>query len=100
MSSKGITEKPETRATLPDWTPSREAAPSILREDQPSVARILGLAGLFFLVFGSAVIVTVGLGKISRIPLGLGVTSLVMGVAFLLFHASRDADRQIRRAYG
>jgi ABC-type transport system involved in multi-copper enzyme maturation permease subunit len=90
----------EPRPPLPEFSAAREAAPSILREDEPNFARILGMAGLFFLIIGIAVMVTVSLGKVSRINPSLGAVSLIFGVACLLFHASRDTDISIRRTYG
>ena len=99
MSSKGITEKTEPGAPR-GWSPSRESAPSILREDQPTVARIFGLVGLMLITIGCAVLATVGLGYSSRIPPVLGGFLLFLGLTFLLLHAARDADMQIRRAYG
>jgi ABC-2 type transport system permease protein len=95
--SKGITEKPEFRAPLPEWKPAHETAPSVMRDDQDSVARMLGLTGLCFVVIGAGIIL---LARIARVNPAVGVVAVVLGGALLLFHASRDADRQIRRTYG
>jgi ABC-2 type transport system permease protein len=100
MSSKGITEKTQPESPPRGWSPSRESAPSILREEQPTVARIFGLVGLMLITIGCAVLATVGLGYSSRIPPVLGAFLLFLGLTFLLLHAARDADMQIRRAYG
>src|SRR5438445_9531859 len=95
--SKSITERPEPRAPSPDWKPAHETAPSVIREDQDHVARILGLTGLCFVVIGAAIIL---LARVAHVNPAVGVVACVLGGAFLLFHASRDADRQIRRTYG
>ena len=52
------------------------------------------------ITIGCAVLATVGLGYSSRIPPVLGGFLLFLGLTFLLLHAARDADMQIRRAYG
>src|SRR5437660_6446962 len=100
MASKAMTDKPEPRPTSPEWTPAHEAAPSVMRADEPSIARIFGLTGLFFIIIGTAVLVTTSLGRASRIGPTPGMILSITGVACLLFHASRDTDRQIRRTYG
>src|SRR5262249_34859803 len=100
MPSKSITEKTDTGVRSSDWTPEREMAPSVLREDQLSVARVLGLVGLMLTIIGSAVLVTIVVGFASRVPGSLGALFFVIGLAFMLFHAARDSDMQIRRAYG
>src|SRR6266403_1478939 len=49
--SKAITERPDDRPTPApgEWRPARESAPSVLREDEPRVARGVGILGLFFI---------------------------------------------------
>src|SRR5438105_4555168 len=80
MSSKGITEKTAPESPPRAWSPSRESAPSILREEQPTVARIFGLVGLMLITIGCAVLATVGLGYSSRIPPVLGAFLLSLGL--------------------
>jgi ABC-2 type transport system permease protein len=100
MTTKGITEKTEPGMSQASWLAGRETAPSILREDQPTVARVLGMVGLMLVTVGCAVLVTLAAGYASRVPLWLGGILFVIGLAFMLFHAARDPEMQIRRAYG
>jgi ABC-2 type transport system permease protein len=77
----------------------RERAPSILREDEPSFARIVGMAGLTVALFGvMAIAVTVSGGK-GPFGIGWGSFFLAWGIAGLLFHAAADKELQIRRSY-
>jgi len=77
-----------------------EQAPSETRTDAPAAARYLfGFGGLFLVTLGVASVVAAGYG---RGPLGAEVGYLVaaLGTTLLLFHAFRDGEVEIRRAYG
>jgi len=77
----------------------RERAPSLLREDEPSFPRIVGMAGLTVALFGvMAIAVTASGGKGPFGP-GWGSFFLAWGLAGLLFHAAADKELQIRRSY-
>jgi ABC-type transport system involved in multi-copper enzyme maturation permease subunit len=83
----------------------QELAPSALREDEPSVARVVGMVALCAAVVGIAVIAmnwwAASQSKAPRlIPEWVGWMAAIIGVGGLLFHAARDADVQIRRTYG
>lgn len=83
----------------------QELAPSAVREDEPSVARIIGMVGLCAVVVGVAVVVmnwwAASQQKVPRlIPEWAGYMAVIFGIGGLLFHAARDADVQIRRTYG
>src|SRR6266571_2848464 len=102
MSSKAIKERPDKEHA--DWAPAREVAPSIVREDEPTVARWVGGIGLTMVTFGLAIISfniiknTPQLGPFHFYS-GWGIFFSVVGLAGLLFHAARDRDIQIRRTY-
>jgi ABC-type transport system involved in multi-copper enzyme maturation permease subunit len=103
MSSKAITEKPETHAP-DDWHPPPERAPSLIREEEPTLARWVGMVGLFFLCIGAILLVIQSWGMTARfgpIPLGPAATILflVIGLSGMLYHAAADRDQQIRRTY-
>src|SRR5436305_87991 len=101
MSSKAITDKKPDRDAQPNrWQPAREVAPSLLREDEPRTARIVGLIGICSLVLGATALLFFAYGRVSRIGPGLGSLFAVVGMASLLFHAARDKDMQVRRLYG
>src|SRR6516225_8426746 len=78
----------------------QELAPSALREDEPSVARVVGMVALCAAVVGIAVIAmnwwAASQSKAPRlIPEWVGWMAAIIGVGGLLFHAARDADVQI-----
>jgi ABC-2 type transport system permease protein len=77
----------------------RERAPSILREDEPSFARIVGIAGLTVALFGVMAIAVTAAGKKGPFGFGWGSFFLASGIAGLLFHAAADKDLQVRRSY-
>jgi ABC-type transport system involved in multi-copper enzyme maturation permease subunit len=102
MSSKAITEKPE--AQVRDWQPPPERAPSLVRAEEPTLARWVGMVGLFFLCVGAILLVIQAWGMTARfgtIPLGPAATILffVIGLTGMLYHATADRDLQIRRTY-
>src|SRR4051794_9585030 len=83
----------------------QELAPSTLRAEEPGSSRLVGLAGLFAVVVGVAVVVMNWYALKSSLPPRListpwGYVFLILGVGGLLFHAARDPDVQIRRTYG
>jgi ABC-type transport system involved in multi-copper enzyme maturation permease subunit len=95
MSSKIVPEAPESY-----HSPfGQEVAPSALREDEPSFARLVGMTGLGLVFVGAAVMF---FNRFSPRWIGpaWGQAFVILGLAGLLFHAARDADVQIRRTYG
>jgi ABC-type transport system involved in multi-copper enzyme maturation permease subunit len=97
MSSKAIKEKPEP--TTGGWQPAPEAAPSVMREDEPRLFRLVGFIGLLFLTVGGMALVFYLAGWSTRIGPVMGGCFSVIGLACLLFHAARDTDLQFRRTY-
>ncbi len=92
MSSKTAIEK--------DWRPQRETAPSVMRADDPMLARWLGLVGLMLVTLGGVGLLATRWGMGSRISPLWGTLFLIIGLAMLLFHAAVDRDLQVRRTYG
>src|SRR5262245_59994782 len=86
-----------TTETLP-----RETAPSALTEDQASFARTIGLTGLMAVSLG--VLILILNAAQARLPFDLGnnvgFAGLVVGMAMMFFHATRDTDQLMRRLYG
>lgn len=101
MSSKSSTEQPDDRVTdrpLAGRT-AREAAPSVLREDEPTLARAMGMVGAGVLIFGvMAVGFHIATGT-ARLSLGWSIFCIALGLAGLLFHAAFDHDVNYRRLY-
>ncbi len=99
MPTETITERrddqelPGGRITVP------EMAPSIMREDEPRVARLAGMWGLMFLVLGVAALML----TMAKVPNVLGyfwgTLCAEVGIILMLFHAASDRDEQLRRGY-
>jgi ABC-2 type transport system permease protein len=96
--SKAITEKTEDKQPQ-DWRPGVEIAPSLLREDEPTIARTIGLVGASFVIFGAMALFVKAVGWGDRIGIGWASVCLALGVVGLLGHASYDRDIQVRRLY-
>jgi ABC-2 type transport system permease protein len=81
-------------------SPPPEAAPSQLAADEPAWARTLGLVGMMLAVLGLTVVTFNAIYGPRIIGPGTGYLCVAIGVIAMLFHAIRDSDLQIRRAYG
>jgi ABC-type transport system involved in multi-copper enzyme maturation permease subunit len=106
MSSKAITEKKEAPLPVPRWHVAREVAPSLIEAEQPLLPRLVGGIGLFLIVIGGVPLASrFGASRAffrvlsELLPVWLTVPFAVIGLGCLLYHALRDADFQIRRAY-
>jgi ABC-2 type transport system permease protein len=77
---------------------SPEIAPSILREDQPALARFLGLAGAALVTFGGAALI-ISRFRPTAVGAGWATFALTIGIASMLFHAAFDKEVQYRRLY-
>jgi ABC-2 type transport system permease protein len=86
---------------VPDnWEPPREQAPSVMRSDEPIVARVIGLLGLSATMLGGVAVLVTVFGRQSKlVSPEWGGLLLIFGVVGMLFHAVRDSDVQFRRAY-
>lgn len=87
--------------TLPEM-PGRppEIAPSQVAVDEPSAARAFGLIGMMIAVLGLTVVVFNAVYGPRIIGPEGGILFIAFGLLGMLFHALRDTDMQIRRAYG
>jgi ABC-type transport system involved in multi-copper enzyme maturation permease subunit len=97
--SKAITEQQEERHAR-EAAAAAVAGPSVLVEDQPTVARGFGLVGGVFAIIGG---VCLGMAVSGRgaVLLGPGWATLVLtvGLFALLYHAATDKDAQFRLIY-
>jgi ABC-2 type transport system permease protein len=100
MASKAISEKVEYDSPSSLWQPARETAPSVVRAQDPTVARWLGLIGLLLVTVGTVALVATALGRGNWVGPIWGSLCSVAGIALLLFHATVDAELQVRRTYG
>jgi ABC-type transport system involved in multi-copper enzyme maturation permease subunit len=76
-----------------------EVAPSDVAADEPTLARIVGLAGLGATTLGIAAVIANEYGP-RLVGTGGGYLIAIAGLLGLLYHALRDGDIEIRRVYG
>jgi ABC-type transport system involved in multi-copper enzyme maturation permease subunit len=98
MSTKSVTPNPQA-GHPDDWDGASSTAPSVLRRDDPSVARVLGSVGASAVIFGGAVLMMNLGGKATPVSSGWASLFLALGMCCLLIHATFDWDTQFRRLY-
>jgi ABC-type transport system involved in multi-copper enzyme maturation permease subunit len=123
MSSKAITEEREGQTGTPGSRP-REVAPSVIREEEPQLARSIGIISLVAVLFGADLMCWLvynvsllraawwGILRMRGLPVGptgpalswfgalFGTVFFFAGLGGLLLHATIERDQQLRRAYG
>ncbi len=104
MPTKSIKPKREEPFLSKGWQSPQERAPSVMRSDKPSTARVVaGISFLLVLLGGLAIVVsgyeTPSLLKV-RVGYRGGTFLILMGMAGLLFHAFNETEIQFRRLYG
>jgi ABC-type transport system involved in multi-copper enzyme maturation permease subunit len=77
-----------------------ERAPSVMRADEPLVARYLAMLGLIFVAVGCSSILAGRMHWAYLVPSWVGAILLVPGIGLLLYHAANERDLQYRRVYG
>jgi ABC-2 type transport system permease protein len=101
MSTSRAIKPKRDDTVLSNWQSVPERAPSVERDEAPTVARIIAMVGLFLFVLGvlaiSAPLWRLGAAFISP-AWGLVIASV--GVSFILYHAFVERDFQFRRLYG
>jgi ABC-type transport system involved in multi-copper enzyme maturation permease subunit len=102
MSSKAVTEPKAEQESQPNgWRQFDERAPSAMRQDEPRLARTLGMCGLMLLTLGSLTLFFHFSGRGTRVVgAGWGSAFALLGLGLMIFHAARDAELQVRRLYG
>ncbi|HLN29287.1 MAG TPA: ABC transporter permease [Gemmataceae bacterium] len=100
MSSKAVSERSEQESAPGGRRPNRETAPSVIKADDPTLARWLAFVGLMLATLGLVALVAWTRYGASRISPFWGSLFVISGLALLLFHAAVDSDVQIRRVYG
>src|SRR4051794_26830962 len=101
MSTSRAIKPPRRGDTLlTNWQHVPDQAPSIVRQEQPTVARILALIGLFLILLG-LVPVLAPLLRMERtlIEAPTGFFLITSGLMLVLVHAFIDRDRIFRRMY-
>jgi ABC-2 type transport system permease protein len=100
MATKAVKPKREESSLLTDWESVKERAPSVMRSDQPTVARWVAVLGLMLTTVGASALIASWLGRPYLVGPGWGFFLLAVGLAGLLFHAFNEKDVQYRRLYG
>jgi ABC-type transport system involved in multi-copper enzyme maturation permease subunit len=100
MATKAIKRKRDEGPLGGDFQLPRETAPSLLRTDQPAVARAVASVALMAAAVGAFALVLAGFGRAALIGPAWGVIFLAIGLAGLLYHAAAEQDVQYRRIYG
>src|SRR5262249_28509433 len=100
MSSSRAIKPRRDDPLLSGWEPVPEQAPSIVREEQPTLARILALVGLFLILLGLVPVVGPLIG-IQNPMVGpwTGFFAVSGGVFLVLFQPFVDRERVFRRTY-
>jgi ABC-2 type transport system permease protein len=100
MSSRAIKPKRDGNIQAAAWQSIEERAPSLLREQGPSLPRYVALFSLILVTVGGAALLFHAAGQRYLIGTGFGFFMLAVGVTGLLYHAFNEKDFQFRRLYG
>ncbi|HTU88929.1 MAG TPA: ABC transporter permease [Gemmataceae bacterium] len=98
MPSKAITQTPESRPGS-SWRNQPDTGPSLMRRDDPKIARGIGIAAAAAIIFGGMALILHTSGRVTPLGAGWAAFLLTVGIAGLLFHAAFDSDVQFRRVY-
>jgi ABC-2 type transport system permease protein len=98
--SKAIIEDTQMTGSSPRQPPGWETAPSVMREDDPGFARLIGVIGVCLVIVGGGLLgIAYYNNQATRFGTAWPSMALVLGLAAMLFHAAFDRDVQFRRAY-
>ncbi len=76
-----------------------EQAPSVMAQDDPVGARLIGMVAAALVIFGGVALLMQRMGNRTAVGPGWSTIWLTLGVTGLLFHAAYDTDAQFRRLY-
>src|SRR5436190_2359233 len=76
-----------------------ETAPSLMRDDDLFVPRLIGLLAAVFVTFGSVALILQRMGRTTAVSPAWSTLCLILGLLGLLYHAAFDRDLQFRRVY-
>lgn len=98
MATRAIRPKRDD-TMLAGWQSMPEQAPSDIRAEQPTVARVLAMVGVLLCAVGLLAMVAPVWNWGYIVSAGWGFFFLSLGVNLVLFHAFADRDLQFRRIY-
>ena len=84
---------------LQKWESMPERAPSIVREESPTIARVAAMVGLFLLVLGLLAMLAPLWQERAVISTGAGFFLASLGLGPLIYHSLVERDVQFRRLY-
>jgi ABC-2 type transport system permease protein len=100
MTTRAIKRKRDEGPLRRDFAAPAETAPSVLRADQPTIARAVATVSILSASVGAFALVLAAMGRAALIGPTVGVFLLALGLAGLLYHAASETDIQYRRIYG
>ncbi|MBI3824080.1 MAG: ABC transporter permease [Planctomycetes bacterium] len=101
MATSRAIKKPKRDDTaLANYQPMVERAPSVERQDTPTIARIIAMVGLFLLVLGTLAMLAPRWQRAAAISPDWGLRFASIGLCLLLYHVFVERDFQFRRMYG
>ena len=83
--------------TATDTTKPMEQAPSDMRTEEPTFARIIGMFGGGLAILGVIAVIANQSGP-RLVPSGLGYLFAAIGLMAMLFHSLRDGDLESRHS--
>jgi ABC-type transport system involved in multi-copper enzyme maturation permease subunit len=105
MSSDAITEKEQRfqDTPLPSGPglqlPAQQGGPSFLREDDPTMPRLIGMVGMSAAFLGAFALGMALANRAGWLGPGWAVILIALGLAGMLFHAAFDRDSSFRTLY-
>ena len=98
MATRAIKPKREN-TILTGWQSMPEQAPSVMRADQPTAARVLAMLGVMLIAVWTLAMLAPARGWNYDVGPGWGAFFLSIGLVLILYHAFVDKDVQFRRVY-
>lgn len=99
MATRVVKPQRDEETMLTGWESMPEQAPSLVREDQPTFARIVAMVGVLLLAVGAMAMVAPVMRWTYVISSAWGLFVFTLGLAQVLYHAFVDRDVQFRRIY-
>src|SRR5262245_34665069 len=100
MATRAIKKARRDEGPGKNWPSLPERAPSIVRADEPTTARIIALVSLLLVAMGALGMIAPVLGWRYIISSAWGFFFATLGIVGLFFHAFNERDAQFRRMYG
>jgi ABC-2 type transport system permease protein len=100
VATRAIKRKRDEGPLAHDFQAPAETAPSVVRAEEPTIARAVAIVALFAAALGGFAFLLMSRGFRPFIGPAGATFCLAVGIAGLLFHAALERDLQLRRVYG